>query len=92
MDAGKKRKRVVLNIEDKLKICDYIKNGRSFASVAAEFNIGNSTVYDIVKNKAKLQAFMREIEDGDCIKKGRWLERLTYMSWTGQFISAEMQR
>ena len=31
MDAGKKRKRVVLNIEDKLKICDYIKNGRSFA-------------------------------------------------------------
>ena len=62
-------KRVVLNFEDKLKICDYIKNGRSFASVAAEFNIGNSTVYDTVKNKSKLQAFMREIEDGDCIKK-----------------------
>ena len=58
-----------MNIKDKLKICDYITNGRSFASVAAKFNVGNSTVYDIVKNKAKLQAFGREIEDGDCIKK-----------------------
>ena len=38
MNAGKKRERVVLNIEDKLNICDYIKNGRSFASVAAELN------------------------------------------------------
>ena len=64
-----------MNFEDKLKICDYIKNGRSFASVAAEFNIGNSTVYDTVKNKSKLQAFMREIEDGDCIKKRKIARR-----------------
>ena len=37
--SGKKRKRVVLTIEDKLKICDLVKNGRSLTSVAAEFNV-----------------------------------------------------
>ena len=38
--SGKKRKRVVLTIEDKLNICDLVKNGRSLTSVAAEFNVG----------------------------------------------------
>ena len=33
------RKGVVLAIEDKLKICDLVKNGRSLTSVAAEFNV-----------------------------------------------------
>ena len=26
--AGKKRKRIVLTIEDKLKVCDLVQNGR----------------------------------------------------------------
>ncbi len=73
--SGQKRKRVVLNIEEKLKICGYIKKGRKFASVAAEFNIGKSTVHDIIKSKAKLQTFMIEIEDGDCIKKRKIVRR-----------------
>ena len=67
--SGKKRKRVVLTIEDKLKICDLVKNGRSLTSVAVEFNVGKSTVHDIVKNKAKLQTFLTEIQDGDCTKR-----------------------
>ena len=70
--SGKKRKRDVLTIEDKLKICDLVKNGRSLTSVVAEFNVGKSTVHDIVKNKAKLQTFLTEIQDGDCTKK-RWI-------------------
>ena len=43
--SGKRRKRVVLTIEDKLKICDLVKNGRSLTSVAAEFNMKKSTVH-----------------------------------------------
>ena len=39
--SGKKRKKVVLTIEDKLKICDLVKNGRSLTSVAAEFTYPN---------------------------------------------------
>ena len=35
----------MLTIEDKLKICDLVKNGRSLRSVAAEFNVGKSTVH-----------------------------------------------
>ena len=72
--SGKKRKRVVLTIEEKLKICDLVKNGRSLTSVAAELNVGKSTVQDMVKNKAKLQTFLTEIQDGDCIKK-KWIVR-----------------
>ena len=74
--SGKKRKRVVLTIEEKLKICDLVKNGRSLTSVAAELNVGKSTVHDMVKNKAKLhQTFLTEIQDGDCIKKKRIVRR-----------------
>ena len=39
--SGKKRKRVVLTIEDKLKICDFVKNGRSLTSIATEFTYLN---------------------------------------------------
>ena len=62
--SGKKRKRIVLTID-----------GRSLTSIAAEFNVGKSIVHDIVKNKAKLQTFLTEIQDGDCIKKRRIVRR-----------------
>ena len=68
-NAGKKRKRVVLTIEDKLKVCDLVKSGRSLTSIAAEFYVAKSTVHDTVKNKAKLQTFLTEIQDGNCVKK-----------------------
>ena len=44
-------------------------------SVAAEFNVGKSTVHDMMKNKAKLQTFLTEVQDGDCIKKRRIVRR-----------------
>ena len=44
-------------------------------SVAAEFNTAKSTVHDIVKNKVKLQTFLTELQDGDCIKKRRIVRR-----------------
>ena len=67
--AGKKRKRIVLTIEDKLRICDLVQKGQSLTSVATEFNTAKSTIHNIVKNKAKLQTFLTEIQDGDCIKR-----------------------
>ncbi len=73
--AEKKRKRVVLAIEDKLNICDLVGSGRSLTSVAVGFNTAKSTIHDIVKNKAKYQAFLTEIQDGDCIKKRRIVRR-----------------
>ena len=73
--TGKKRKRVVLTIEDKLKICNLVKSGRSLTSAAAELNVAKSTSHDIVKNEAKLQTFLTEIQDSNCIKKRRIVRR-----------------
>ena len=51
VEHATKRKRIVLSIEDKLKI---VRNGRSLTSIAEEFNIGKSTAHDIVKSESKL--------------------------------------
>ena len=67
--SSRKRKRVVLSIEDKLKICDLAESGRSLTSIATNFNTAKATVHGIVKSKDKLRAFVTEIQDGDCIKK-----------------------
>ena len=59
----------MLSIEHKLKICELVKNGRSLTSVATEFNTAKATIHGILKSKSKLQAFLTEIQDGNCIKK-----------------------
>ena len=76
--AVKKRKRIVLTIEDKLEICKFVKQGKTLANVAALFNIGKSTVHDIIKNEDKLQTFLTEVQDGDSIKKRRIVRRSDY--------------
>lgn len=72
----KKRKRVVMTIEEKLKICLLVNSGRSLTNVAAEFNEEKSIIYDIVKNEAKLKLFLLEIQERDCIKKRQILRNI----------------
>ena len=43
-----KRKRVVLTISDKLKICQLVKGGKALQSIAKEYDVGKSTVHNIV--------------------------------------------
>lgn len=52
-----KRKRVVLSIQDKLKVIEMLDKSVSFAIIMERFGIGKSTVSDIKKNKAKIIAF-----------------------------------
>ena len=52
-----------------MKICQLVKDGGTLQSIGDEYDVGKSTIYDIVKSKEKLQAFRKEINDGDCIKK-----------------------
>ena len=66
--STRKRKRKVLSISEKLKICELAKGGRTLQSLANEFDIGKSTVHDIVKNEERLQVFQKEVTDGDCRK------------------------
>ena len=54
---GNKRKRVVLTIEQKLEICDKIKQKVSYAEVMGLCNIGKSTICDIKKSENKMREF-----------------------------------
>lgn len=58
-----KRKRVVLSIQDKLKVIEMLDKSVSFAIIMEKFGIGKSTVSDIKKNKAKIIAFSQEMVD-----------------------------
>ena len=73
--SSHKRKRIVLTISDKLKICQLVKGGRTLQSVADEYDVGKSTVHGVVKSEDKLQAFQKEISDGDCIKKRKTVKK-----------------
>ena len=77
-EGSRKRKRIVLTIEEKIKICESVRSGRSPTSVAQEFNVGKSTVHDIVKNEGKLKQSKTEIENGDCIKKWNVVRRADF--------------
>ena len=74
--SNRKRKRLVVTITEKLKICQLIRSGRTLQSVADEYGVGKSTVHNIVKSEEKLQAFQKEIKDCDCIKKRKTVKKL----------------
>ncbi|KAG7158685.1 Tigger transposable element-derived protein 7-like 12, partial [Homarus americanus] len=50
-----KRKRVVLSINDKLKILNQLKEGRSVASLAAKYNVEVPTVKDLRHNQDRIK-------------------------------------
>jgi hypothetical protein len=49
---------VVLTVATKLQIVERAENGESVSKLAAEFNIGNQTVCDIINKKDKLHKFV----------------------------------
>ena len=50
----RKRKLVVLSLENKQSILDRIAKGEKVTEVASEFGIGNSTVTDLKKNESRI--------------------------------------
>ena len=52
--AATKRKRITISIEQKLKILKKVDEGQSLSSIATEFGVGKSTVFDIKKSREKL--------------------------------------
>ena len=50
----RKRKRVVLSLENKLCILDRLAKGERAINIAGEFGIGNSTVTDLKKNGSRI--------------------------------------
>ena len=60
--TSRKRKRCVLSIEEKLSIIKKIDQGCSLLSVATEFGVGKSTVYDIKASREKITRFATETQ------------------------------
>ena len=58
--VGEKRKRVVLSIEDKLKIIKLIESNVSYTVISEWFGIGRSTVCDINRTKDEIRRFSQK--------------------------------
>ena len=56
----KKRKRVVLTITEKIKICELAAAKTPYSTIAKKFGIGRSTIVDIRKQEQALRDFQRK--------------------------------
>ena len=54
--TAKKRKRVQLTIEDKLKVCEVAKKNVPKSVIMNQFSIGKSILNDILRNEEKFKA------------------------------------
>ena len=66
----KKRKRVVLTLENTLTILDHLKAASMQEKLADEYGIGCSTVHDTKKNEDKVRSFTSIMENLAMSKKG----------------------
>ena len=66
-----KRERIVLSLEKKLQVIDYIDQGFSRSRVSEMFGIEKSTISNIKKSKEKLRVFCTTMDDLSVSTKGR---------------------
>lgn len=59
--SQQKRKRVTVTIQQKLDIIEKLEKGVKTKHIAAEYNLGSSTIHDIKKNKEKLLKFSSQM-------------------------------
>lgn len=72
-----KRKRVVLTISQKLELCNKFENGTPVKTICADYDVGNSTVRDILKQKDKLTSYASD-SDNFYVKKRKSMKRPVY--------------
>ena len=63
-----KHKRVTLTIEQKLDILKKLDQGSTMSSIASEFGVGKSTVFDIKNSREKIIKFAGEAQDDSSLK------------------------
>ena len=61
--TAKKKKRVQLTLENKLKVCEMAKNNLPKAVIMSQFSISKSTLNDILKSEGKFKEFKAEKEE-----------------------------
>lgn len=61
---AQKRKHKTLTIKEKCEILDRLNRNESYSSLASEYGVGRSTIYDIKKNHEKIQQFVSTTDCG----------------------------
>ena len=72
----RKRKRVVLSLENKLSILNRLAKGEKGTKVASEFGIGNSMVTDLKKKESRIRLLVSSMESLSVRSKERKIIRL----------------
>ena len=62
IDKGKKRRRVVLTINEKVEILQLLETS-SRTAIATKYGVGKTTITDIKRNRDKILGFKRETTD-----------------------------
>lgn len=58
-----KRKHKTLGLSEKWEIIKRIHRGETPSAISKEYDIGRPTVYDIVKNREKIEKFIKSVDD-----------------------------
>ncbi len=89
--SERKRKRVVLSIDSKLKVLDSVAKGVGYSDLSDKFGIGKSTITTLKKNEAKIREFASTLESksisGDRkvmrLAKDKELDQALYLWFVG---------
>lgn len=81
--SGAKRKRVVLSIEQKVDIIRKVEQGETRANIQREFNIGKTTVVDILKAKHDIFKFYAATETNKGLAKRETLGKAKLVELDG---------
>ena len=73
--VNSKRKRVVLSLEKKLEVIEYLSKGFTQSEAARNFGVARSTVSDIKKSEEKLREFCTTMDDLSMPTKSRKVMR-----------------
>lgn len=71
----KKRKRVLLTVEEKLRIIDRLERGENVAKLAEEYNIGRTTIRDILGKKDGYLNFALNSDSYNSVYKRKTLKK-----------------
>lgn len=88
IDSNPKRKRTVIPIATKLEILKKLNSGIASKTLAQEYGLGQSTIYDIYKNASKILEYASMVENSELItlgdisyiKKSKYLTNLDFLA------------
>jgi hypothetical protein len=76
-----KQKTIVLSVEQKLQLMNKHENGAKISTLMREYNVGEQTVRDLIKNKPTLITFAGVSDSADGMSKRKSMKFRPTMDW-----------